>query len=112
MQTITERLEAFRTRTMEKRQVVEQARSQQARRLTSDLRRIVNREMDFTRRLVADIIPVRVHVDKEAMDSLRARCESSFPIRIEWEAKETAAAAAAPVAETTDPLAPTEKKEN
>lgn len=63
----------------ERRQVLENARSANVRRLRQDFDRISKRELEFAKNVLDTIVPVRLTWDEEAW----ARVKEFIPVRIE-----------------------------
>jgi hypothetical protein len=63
----------------EKRQVLEQARSTKMRRIQQDLTRIANREMEYSKKLIEELIPVKISWNEDAWKKL----QEYIPIKIE-----------------------------
>lgn len=83
-----ERLEA-------RRAALEQARASGMKRLHEDVKRIVRRETEFAKKVLEEIVPVQVHIDKEAV----SRIKDFVPVRVEFRDEE----AAAPKPPTVEP---------
>jgi len=63
----------------DKRQVLEQARNTKIRRIQQDLTRIANREMEYSKKLFEEIVPVKISWNEEAWKKL----QEFIPIKVE-----------------------------
>lgn len=66
-----------------RRAAVEQSRANTVRRLHEDIQRIARRETEFAKKLVDDLVPVRVIVDERALKDLQDRVREMVPIHVE-----------------------------
>lgn len=71
--------ESFKARVEERRQVLENARNANLRRLRADIDRIAKREQEFLKKTLDVIVPVKLSWDEKAWD----RVKDFIPIRVE-----------------------------
>lgn len=64
-------LEALHAKMSERRKSLEQVRSFNVRRLQTDIKKITKQEIDFTKKMLEQMIPVRVMWNDEATKRLR-----------------------------------------
>lgn len=85
--------ERIQKRIEERRSIMESARSVNVKRLQQDIEKIAQREVEFARKVVQEIIPIRVTWNEEAVEKLKA----IVPIQVEVLSKESAPAPTEPV---------------
>jgi DNA-directed RNA polymerase subunit F len=64
----------------EKRQIIEQGRTANLRRIQQDIQRIAKREREYGRKLLEELIPVKVTWDEEAWKKL----QGFVPVKVEY----------------------------
>ena len=96
MTTLPPHLEALRARINDSRKSIEQVRSFNVRRIQTDIKKITKQEIEFTRKLFDQIVPVKVVWNEEATKRLR----EMLPFTVELNTQN----------ENKDPEEPSEKK--
>lgn len=71
MSALPPQLEAMRAKVNESRKSIEQVRSFNVRRLQNDVKKISKQEIDFTKKLLEQIVPVKVVWNEDATKRLR-----------------------------------------
>lgn len=97
-------LQAFQKRAEERRQVLETARTMKIQRIQQDVERIVKREREYTKKLVEEIVPVKIVWNEDAWSKLK----DFLPFRVEVNTKEDGEAASP--AKTVEPEVIVEEK--
>lgn len=90
----------FQRRLDERRTVLESARSMNVKRLRGDMERVMKKELEFTRKLVEEIIPVHISWNEEAWNKI----QEHSPIRVQPLHEEVAPSASAEKAIEPDTL--------
>jgi hypothetical protein len=71
--------DSVRSKVDERRTLLENARNMNVKRLQTDVNRIAKRELEYTKKLVEELVPVRITWNEEAWE----RVQSFIPVRIE-----------------------------
>ena len=71
MSTLPPKLENLRSKINERRKSIEQIRSFNVRRLQTDIKKITKQEIDFTKKLLEQMVPVKMVWNEEATKRLR-----------------------------------------
>lgn len=71
MATLPPQIEALRAKMNERRKSIEQMRSFNVRRIQTDVKKITKQEIEFTKKLLDQIVPVKVVWNDEATKRLR-----------------------------------------
>lgn len=67
-----------------KRAIVEQSRSGSLKRMKQDLQRIAKREQEYGKRLLEELVPVKITWNEEALEKLK----EFIPIQVEYKKEE------------------------
>lgn len=79
---LSSHLESMKAKVNERRKSIEQIRSFNVRRLQTDVKKISKQEVEFTKKLLEEIIPVKVMWNEQAAKQLR----DIFPFTVEFTA--------------------------
>lgn len=79
MNTLPPQLEAMRSKMNERRKSLEQIRSFHVRRLQTDVKKITKQEIEFTKKLFEQMVPVKIVWNDEA----RKRMREMLPFTVE-----------------------------
>ena len=71
MATLPPQLEALRAKMNDRRKSIEQMRSFNVRRIQTDINKITKQEIEFTRKLIDQIVPVKLVWNDEATKRIR-----------------------------------------
>lgn len=95
MSVLPPQLEAMRAKMNEQRKSLEQVRSFNVRRLQTDMKKITKQEIDFTKRLFEQMVPIKLVWNEEATKRLRDMVP--FTVELNREEREEAEEADEPV---------------
>jgi len=88
MSILPPQLEAMRSKMNEQRKSLEQVRSFNVRRLQTDIKKITKQEIDFTKKLLEHIVPVKLVWNEEATKRLRDMVPFTVELNREEEEQE------------------------
>lgn len=71
MNTLSSHMETLRSKINERRKSVEQVRSFNVRRIQTDVQKITKQEIEFTKKLLEQMIPIRLVWNEEATKRIR-----------------------------------------
>lgn len=88
MSVLPPQLEAMRSKMNEKRKSIEQVRSFNVRRLQTDMKKITKQEIDFTKKLLEQMVPIKLVWNEEATKRLRDMVPFTVELNREEEEQE------------------------
>ena len=83
--TCNQAWDRFQRRVEERRNILENARTMNVKRLQQDIERISKREVEFAQKLFEELVPVRIQWNEDAWEKL----QTVVPVRVEVIKKET-----------------------
>ena len=90
MATLPPQLEALRAKMNDRRKSIEQMRSFNVRRIQTDINKITKQEIEFTRKLIDQIVPVKVVWNDEATKRIREMLPFTVELNNTSDGKENA----------------------